>query len=298
MLLMKSNRKILLVALLALVAFVQAHAESKEEQKQIASAKQNIAPNEIYSGNEKSLLNVWDTENADEELPSSDIYETWTNEKVNPYKIAIKNLPDLQLDSLLTTYNHPLDSGAVTSDFGPRKRRFHYGIDLRVSVGQDVYAAFDGKVRVTDCDKYGYGKFVVIRHSNGLETLYGHLSEILVEANQYVSAGDRIGLGGNTGRSTGPHLHFEFRYLGNAINPAKIIDFERNVPMFDQYLVSSKTSFKEILAYQAVKYHTVKKGDTLSSIAARYGTTVKRLCQLNGIKSTTTLRLKQRIRYS
>ena len=295
MLPMKSNKILFLTALIFVAFLAQAHAQ--DEQIQIASAKLGITPAEIHNANENALLHGLEAEEEDD-FPSGDIYETWTNEKVNPYKIAIKNLPDLQLDSLLSTYVHPLDSGAVTSNFGPRKRRFHYGIDLRVWVGQDVYAAFDGKIRVTGFDKYGYGKYIVVRHNNGLETLYGHLSDIWVAANQDVRAGDVIGLGGNTGRSTGPHLHFEFRYLGNAINPAKIIDFERNVPMFDRYLVSSKTSFKEILAYQAIKYHTVKSGDTLSGIARRYGTTVKRLCQLNGIKPTTVLRLKQRIRYS
>jgi len=278
-------------------AFAQKIYAQQREELKIASAKPNVTPNEIYDGSENALLNALEADD-DEDLPSSDIYETWTNEKVNPYKVAIKDLTDLLLDSLLFTYVHPVDSGVVTSPFGPRKKRFHHGIDLRVLIGQDIYAAFDGKVRVTGFDRRGYGKYVVVRHNNGLETLYGHLSEITVEANQDVIAGDVIGLGGNTGRSTGPHLHFEFRYLGNAINPTKIVDFQNNVPVANSYLVSSKTSFKEILAYQAVKYHTVKKGDTLSGIAKRYGTTVTQLCRLNGIKSSSTLRPNQRIRYN
>ncbi|MDR0873818.1 MAG: peptidoglycan DD-metalloendopeptidase family protein, partial [Prevotellaceae bacterium] len=238
-------------------------------------------------------------EEEDGDVPSSDIYENWTNEKVNPYKVSIKDLLDLQLDSLMSKYVHPLDSnGKVTSNFGPRRRRFHYGIDLKVYVGQDIYAAFDGKIRVTGFDPRGYGNYVVIRHSNGLETLYGHLSEIKVEANQDVKAGDLVGLGGSTGRSTGPHLHFEFRYLGNAINPTNIVDYETNKPLNDSYLINKNTSFREIKAYQSAKYHVVRRGDTLSGIAHRYGTTVTKICQLNGIKRTDTLRPKRRLRYS
>ena len=205
-------------------------------------------------------------------------------------------MPDsIEID--LSEYFHPTKN-IVTSNYGPRGRRFHHGIDLRVKVGDDIHAAFDGKIRVTGLDPRGYGKYVVIRHDNGLETLYGHLSTFKVVPNQVVKAGDVIGLGGNTGRSTGPHLHFELRLLGVALNPSQLIDFKNYVPYKDTYLVCKKTSFKELIAFQRVRYHIVRPGDTLSGIAKRYGVSVNRLCQLNRIGRNSIIRPKQRIRYT
>lgn len=89
----------------------------------------------------------------------------------------------------------------------------HNGLDIKVYIGDTIRAAFSGKVRMVKYERRGYGKYVVIRHENGLETVYGHLSKQIVDENQYVEAGEPIGLGGNTGRSTGSHLHFE-RVLG------------------------------------------------------------------------------------
>ena len=271
---------------LCLTVFAVSSYAQVEQKKLIAGVMKPIDyPKDI----------LFDIDN-EEDYPSSDLYESWQNEKVNPYKISIKDLPDSVLVDL-SEYHHPTKN-SVTSVFGPRGRRFHYGIDLRVAIGDDIYSAFNGKVRVTGLDPRGYGRYVVVRHDNGLETLYGHLSQIKVVPNQKVKAGDVIGLGGNTGRSTGPHLHFEFRYLGNAINPSKIIDFENYVPYNDTYLICKKSTFKDVLAYKAAKYHRVKSGDTLYAIARRYGTTVDRLCKLNNISRNSTLRPKQRIRYS
>lgn len=271
----------------------QAQEPAIQEQAIIASSVVGDFPREIFRV-EGTRIVPFDI--VEEEHPANDLYEIWLNKEVNPYKIAIKDLDDFFLD--LTGYVHPVEEGPVTSHYGPRRGRFHHGIDLRVKVGQSIYAAFDGKVRVTGFDRYGYGYYVVIRHNNGLETLYGHLSSIKVEANDDVSAGEEIGLGGNTGRSTGPHLHFEFRYLGNAINPAKLVNFEEKTLLADSYMICKKTTFTELISFQQAKYHIVKSGDTLSSIARRYGTTVSRLCQLNNLKSTSVLRVKQRIRYS
>ena len=122
----------------------------------------------------------------------------------------------------------PTTSRVVTSNFGYRKsfKRMHKGIDVKVYIGDTIYAAFDGQVRAANIDPNGYGKYVVIRHYNGFETVYGHMSKQLVKANDFVQAGEPIGLGGNTGRSTGSHLHFEVRFLGAAIDPAEIFDFK------------------------------------------------------------------------
>jgi murein DD-endopeptidase MepM/ murein hydrolase activator NlpD len=146
---------------------------------------------------------------------------------------------------------------------------------------------------------------LVLRHPNGLETVYGHLSKFLTEQDENVKAGQPIALGGNTGRSTGSHLHFEFRFLGNPINPAEIIDFDEWAIKDDQYTFiknKSDNSYgsSKYLANgnDKIRYHRIRSGDTLGTIARRYGTTVTNLCRLNNIKSSTTLRIGRSIRIS
>ena len=191
----------------------------------------------------------------------------------------------------------------VTSKYGPRRRRMHKGIDLKVQIGDTIRAAFDGKVRIKNFERRGYGYYLVIRHPNGLETVYGHLSKFLVGVNDIVRAGDPIALGGNTGRSTGSHLHFETRFLGQAINPADIIDFENSIPHQDQYVfrnvkINGRKSNIYTSSNSQMVYHRVKSGDTLGKIARIYGTTVNELCRLNGLKSTSMFRIGQSIRCS
>ena len=169
------------------------------------------------------------------DLPDEDeVYgDYWESSSVNPYAGA--EIPAIaHLD--VSTYSHPI-TGRVTSRYGyrPRFRRVHKGIDLSLHVGDTVRAAFDGKVRLTKFERKGYGYYVVVRHDNGMETVYGHLSRFLVKPDQRVKAGEPIALGGNTGRSTGPHLHFETRYMGLAINPEFIIDFDNQVAIKDVY---------------------------------------------------------------
>ena len=215
------------------------------------------------------------------------------------------NFPDsFQIDCSSFVYPIGIDSMArVTSKYGPRRRRMHKGIDLKVLKGDTIRSSFDGKVRIKAYERRGYGYYVVIRHPNGLETIYGHLSKILVNENQIVRAGETIGLGGNTGRSTGSHLHFETRFLGQAINPAEIIDFENGVPKQDQYVfrnikIRGRKSNIYTSSTNQMVYHRVKSGDTLGKIARLYGTTVTELCRLNGLKSTSVLRVGQSIRCS
>ena len=163
---------------------------------------------------------------------------------------------------------------------------------------------FDGKVRIVKYERRGYGKYVVIRHDNGLETIYGHLSKQLVEENQLVKAGEPIGLGGNTGRSTGSHLHFETRFLGIAINPIYMFDFPKQDIVADTYTFRKTKGVKRAgshdtqVADGTIRYHKVKSGDTLSRIAKLRGVSVSTLCKLNRIKPTTTLRIGQVLRCS
>ena len=236
------------------------------------------------------------------EYPALSLYPNWNNQYVHAYGNAI--IPDTYTIDL-TGFHMPTPSTKITSPFGPRWRRMHNGLDLKVNIGDTIVAAFDGKVRIVKYERRGYGKYVVIRHDNGLETVYGHLSKQLVEENQLVKAGEVIGLGGNTGRSTGSHLHFETRFLGIAINPIYMFDFPKQDIVADTYTFrrtqgSSKRagSHGTQVADGTIRYHKVKSGDTLSRIAKLRGVSVSTLCKLNRIKPTTTLRIGQVLRCS
>ena len=235
------------------------------------------------------------------EYPALSLYPNWNNQYVHAYGNAI--IPDTYTIDL-TGFHMPTPSTKITSPFGPRWRRMHNGLDLKVNIGDTIVAAFDGKVRIVKYERRGYGKYVVIRHDNGLETVYGHLSKQLVEENQLVKAGEVIGLGGNTGRSTGSHLHFETRFLGIAINPIYMFDFPKQDIVADTYTFRKAKGVKRAgshdtqVADGTIRYHKVKSGDTLSRIAKLRGVSVSTLCKLNRIKPTTTLRIGQVLRCS
>ena len=235
------------------------------------------------------------------EYPALSLYPNWNNQYVHAYGNAI--IPDTYTIDL-TGFHMPTPSTKITSPFGPRWRRMHNGLDLKVNIGDTIVAAFDGKVRIVKYERRGYGKYVVIRHDNGLETVYGHLSKQLVEENQLVKAGEVIGLGGNTGRSTGSHLHFETRFLGIAINPIYMSDFPKQDIVADTYTFRKAKGVKRAgshdtqVADGTIRYHKVKSGDTLSRIAKLRGVSVSTLCKLNRIKPTTTLRIGQVLRCS
>lgn len=230
---------------------------------------------------------------AEDEIPAEDLYGgSWNNRFVHVYG-SLENRPDT-FKINLEDFSMPIGNGYVTSKFGKRGRRMHNGIDLKVQVGDTIYAAFDGKIRVQRFERRGYGNYVAIRHANGLETIYGHLSKFLLEENDVVKSGDPIALGGNTGRSTGSHLHLEFRFLGHAINPTEIVDFDNFVCHKDEYTIT-KASFappKVNNKYTAknLRYHRVRKGETLSSIARKYGTTIAAIKKNNNMKNVNALR--------
>ena len=228
--------------------------------------------------------------------PADSAYHfVWTNARVNPYdKLFDQLTEDVHIPMAGFRLPHP---GYVTSPYGMRRNRMHKGIDLKVQIGDSLRSAWDGQVRIVGWDPHGYGYYVVVRHDNGLETVYGHMSSPLVDEYQKVSAGEVLGLGGNTGRSTGSHLHFEIRYLGEAMNPADFINFSTGeLKNKEEYVIGIKAMKQKKAEQAAMKYHKVKSGDTLSGIAKKYGTTVKRLCQLNGIKESKVLQIGQKIR--
>ena len=268
-----------------------------------------------------ALQRIIYTENYDS--PAEDLYEDWNNK----YAHQETALPDSFRISL-KDFCMPTTNRLVTSNFGARWGRQHKGIDVKVYIGDTIRAAFPGKVRVVRYEGRGYGKYVVIRHYNGLETIYGHMSAQLVKEDQEVRAGDPIGLGGNTGRSTGSHLHFETRLCGVALNPALMFDF-RNQDVVDDYYMFHKSSYQResvvanrlrgvgggsitadnedvelataapAASYsQESRFHKVKKGETIYSIAKRRGTTVDAIMKLNHLKKNTKLKAGQILKYN
>ncbi len=259
------------------------------------------------------------------ESPSADLYANWDNK----YAHRATELPETyKID--LRRFTMPTTSRVITSNFGSRWGRQHKGLDIKVYIGDTIRAAFSGKVRIVRYERGGYGKYIVIRHNNGLETIYGHLSKQLVEENQEVRSGEVIGLGGNTGRSTGSHLHFETRLCGVALNPALMFDFRAQDVTGDYYAFNKETYDSESTnatrlrgkqdssTYAStnssddyatnkrttsgltdqISYHKVKKGETLDRIAKKRGVTVEKICKLNHITKTMRLRPGQILRYS
>jgi murein DD-endopeptidase MepM/ murein hydrolase activator NlpD len=266
---------------------------------------------ENESSDEEELLTDEDGDNFVPEdmifVPSDVLYNNkWDTLYIRTGRMDAAGMSD----SVLLLLNNPAESpftfpykGKLISKYGPRGSRFHAGMDIKLESGDTIVSAFDGKVRIARVMS-GYGKMVVIRHHNGLETVYGHLSRILVNINQDVKAGEPIGLGGRTGRATTTHLHFETRFRGEHFNPGKIIDFENYTLLTDTLLIS-KEFWSSVRGSSPMvtdgsgpgpKYHTIRSGDTLSKIARRYGTTVNILCRINGIKPTKVLRIGTRIR--
>ena len=193
--------------------------------------------------------------------PEPDIYtEGWDSDLVNCYKDA--NVPNTKVLDV-RNYVMPIKGNYVTSHYGyrPQFGRTHKGIDLRSAIGDTVYSAFSGRVRLTRFERGGYGFYVIVRHENGLETVYGHLSRFLVKPDQYVKAGQPIALSGNTGRSTGPHLHFETRFMGYAINPEAIFDFANRCTHTDSYTFSKSTYTKARDYAPSKRYAAAKKSN-------------------------------------
>lgn len=298
----------------------RAELNYKQRHSKVA-ANNNLYADGIKIKRDLSILKEVQEERvlSADEIPAEDLYGgVWNNRYVNAYR-SLENVPDtFKVD--LTNFTMPT-MGYTTSNFGPRRRRMHYGIDLKVQTGDTIYAAFEGKVRVKQYERRGYGYYLTLRHSNGLETVYGHLSKFLVEEDQVVKSGEPIALGGNTGRSTGSHLHFEVRFLGRPINPIEIIDFDNKVCHRDEYLVNtrsfnyptkgsrvksnttnlaSRSSSKTTNKYASgnVNYHRIKSGDTLGRIAQMYGTSISKLCKLNSITAKTILRAGKSLRVS
>lgn len=229
-------------------------------------------------------------------FPASNFYDHFDESTV--FKVAPDDeFPELQIINIesdsLGDYHHP-KVGAVNSKYGWRDGKMHKGIDINLNKGDEVVAAFDGMIRIADV-KGGYGNVVIIRHYNGLETVYAHLSKIKVKPGQFVFSGQLIGLGGSTGRSSGPHLHFEIRFKGHPINPSSIISFNEH-KIYNDSIIIKKARYG-ICAYPSdTKSHTIEQGDTWFEIAKRYGLSVKELCVLNNTGRCYYLKVGQKLK--
>lgn len=311
----KTIKKLAISALLA-VAAIPVHGQD-------LLARQAPVDRKMAAVDTIMLRNI--TIKEDMESPASELYANWDNR----YAHRATKLPETyRID--LRHFCMPTTSRVITSNFGSRWGGQHKGLDIKVYIGDTIRSAFSGKVRIVRYEGGGYGKYIVIRHNNGLETIYGHLSKQLVKENQEVRAGEVIGLGGNTGRSTGSHLHFETRLCGVALNPALMFDFREQDVTGDYYAFNKATYDSESITAtrlrgkqdgstiarenkaedfatndrmtsglkDQVQYHKVAKGETIDAIAKKRGVTIDKICKLNHISKTKRLRPGQILRYS
>lgn len=305
-------KKVIFFAAAALLAFSPAAAQNKSKAHSNAHkdllAKNVSSKDQIRLIDQSSFIDL-----MDDIEPEIDIYtEGWNSRSVNPFREA--DVPNSAVINV-TGYAMP-HMGRVSSAYGyrPRFGRMHKGVDISLKMNDTIRAAFDGKIRLTNYEAKGYGNYVIIRHPNGLETVYGHLNKHLVKPNQVVKAGDPIGLGGSTGRSTGPHLHFETRYMGYAINPAAIFDFANHTTHTDTYtftkqtyqqprnyapsreLAKNESGTNPYTSAGSKSSYTVKKGDTLASIARSYGVSTTTLRKLNDMSAEDRIKVGQTLK--
>lgn len=253
------------------------YAESKRLEQDIYVSLTGFYDSSIYPS--QSMYSKWDT------------YQLFTEVISNLNTGESRNL--IIEDTLNECRFYNPFKGLITSNFGWRNGRAHNGIDIDLEVWDPVISAFDGMVRVARSHA-GYGRVVIIRHYNGLETLYAHLHRLKVKTGDIISAGQVIGLGGSSGQSSGSHLHFEIRFKGKPLNPKSIVDFNNNkLKSSSIKLVKTKYSFMAVP--EGVNYHSVKKGESLFKIARTYGTSIDEICSINGIKRNKPLFIGQKI---
>lgn len=247
-----------------------------------------------------------DDEDENEEVHSeiSELYGDFDNNVVHQYKYkdVFLTRDSLVIDLKNEKFILPFD-GKINSHYGWRRYRPHYGTDIDLNKGDSVKCAFDGVVRYANKKVKGYGQVIIVRHFNGFETVYAHLSKILVSPNDTIKAGDIIGLGGNSGRSTGPHLHFEIRCLGVPINTEDIIDYDNHCLKSAQFILTKKDA-EETYNLRSKKYqhlvkskgiYIIKKGDTLSKISRKTGVPLSVILKKNKLKKTSVLKPGRKI---
>ncbi|MBL8001093.1 MAG: peptidoglycan DD-metalloendopeptidase family protein [Flavobacteriales bacterium] len=227
--------------------------------------------------------------------PGGELYGAWNSTLPNAYGPELSahdTLLLLKLTEGACGFHMPVPP-VLTSRFGWRDGRPHNGVDLDLEVGDAVRSAFPGVVRFSGTYG-GFGRLVVVRHYNGLETYYAHLHRLKVKSGDVVDAGTLLGLGGSSGHSTGSHLHFEVRFKGVPLDPSHLIAFQQGELLCDT-LVLKRTRHSFAAYPKGTHFHTVEKGEHLYAIAERYGIPIETLCELNGITRRTRLRIGQRL---
>ncbi len=309
-------KTIISLSLALLICSAGGNAQTTAKKSSHSAAHRQLLANQAKSKDQIRLIEKNSFMDLIDDIePEPDIYtEGWNSKRVNPFKESdVPNRHVLNVTGYAMPVGHP--SIRVNSNYGYRAKfgRMHKGIDLHIRSNDTIYAAYDGKVRLTSYEARGYGNYIILRHPNELETVYGHLNKILVKPNQVVRAGQPIGLGGSTGRSTGPHLHFETRYMGYAINPSAIFDFANKTVHTDTYTFTKSTytqprnfaprhdrAKSEDNPYKSaettVASYVVKSGDTVASIARCYGISATTLRKLNGMKQTDKIRVGQELK--
>jgi murein DD-endopeptidase MepM/ murein hydrolase activator NlpD len=297
------NKKLFFSIIFTILSFIAFANTSSEDVKHNSDCDYSYIVDFFKSYTSGQADETIEIESTNDDFYAQFALDGESSTLVNPYKVSLDSLPD-SVYIACADYCYPTQSQRITSRFGIRGSRFHSGIDVGVQYGDTIRSPFSGTVRYVAYQRGGYGRYLIIRHDNGLESVMAHFSRTLVNIGDTIAAGTPVGLGGSTGRSTGPHLHLEFRFLGNAFNPEKLIDFNTtNVKTNsenDLYLLTLADTYSHRPQLEEMKraaYHRVRSGETLSHIARRYGTTVSRLCALNRLKQTSILQIGQRIRY-
>ncbi len=289
-----------------------------QENRSIVSVidSTNLTPTTKIGEGKNDLIEIEEEvqlgETDEDWIKVADYFSVWNEKTVDPYDINPKDFEGPVVLNLVDKGNNhyssaPSNQGPVTSKFGHRWGKLHAGVDIDLVTGDPVYSAFDGIVRLSGWNG-GFGNCIVVRHYNGLETVYGHLSKQLVESNTYVKAGDLIGLGGSTGHSTGSHLHFETRYEGNAFNPTEVYVFPIGA-LKTETLVLTPESFNAVrsgavnefaegakVRYRTSVFTRVKPGDTLYGIADRFNISVSDLARKNKISINGNLLSGRKLR--
>ena len=273
-----------------------AHKDSTDTKGDVLTTKpKTIKKNGIQ------LINRFDAfiDSINSTIPDTMPFYDWITNDIHIRKFDFSRVQDTMVVVLKDSNDHytPPCKGKVTSEFGKRRWRYHYGTDIDLNTGDTVRCAFNGRVRISTYSK-SYGHVIVVRHNNGIETIYGHLSKRFVDIDSTIASGTVIGLGGNTGRSFGSHLHFEIRYFDEALDPRDVISFENHKLHYDTLNISQCNFIyrDELKLMSAIKYHRVKSGNTLGHIAVKYGTSISKLCRLNGLTRNSILQIGQRIR--
>lgn len=287
--------------------------ESAIADSTISESTAESAPSEegVASANESDIAEATNSEEAvTKEAPTED---TAADENVASAESddaeELDSLQESTLDESATAFldfsgaHFPTLHGTrLNSPYGIRKHRLHRGVDMHINIGDSIVAAYPGKVVVSKYNRRGYGHYVMIEHANGTRTLYGHLKKRLVNVGDTVEGGQLVGWGGNTGRSSGPHLHFEIRYGEVNIDPATVFNIEEGTLLenTEHFSIASAVESHNEIQKELSKhrYHRIRSGDTLGKIARLYGTTIEKLCRLNGIKRTSILRIGQTLRCS